>query len=314
MKKSILLIITILVVYATGCNQAGASASATLSNPQPPTTIEEMKPAFTPDNAFNTYWFAGKAELCSYDYTINRYDEPRTGYCVFVFVTEDLSKNKQVKLDNATQAGSDKVPVLKLNALQKFQTGIYDYSLMNSLFTPIDINNYPHSLKTTTTVQDWCGHVFTQMNLKGNKYHVKSFSYFEIEGDKESDTEGGAMLEDEIFTRLRINPESLPNKKIKIVPNLTYTRLRHKPIEAENASIEIKDEAAGVKSCIVNYPDIKRRLVVSFEAFSPHKILGFTEFDGEKIMSEAKLKKSMMSDYWAKHDLKSDPLRKELGL
>jgi hypothetical protein len=314
MKKSILLIITILVVYATACNQAGANASAALSNPQPASTTEEMKPAFVTDNAFNAYWFAGKAELCSYDYTINRYDETRTGYCVFIFVTEDLSKSKQVKLDNAAQAGTDRVTVLKLNALQRFQTGIYDYSLMNSLFTPIDINNFPHSLKTTTTVQDWCGHVFTQMNLKGNKYHVKSFSYFETEGDKESDTEGGAMLEDEIFTRLRINPESLPNKNIKIVPNLTYTRLRHKPIEAAKASIEIKDETAGVKSCIVNYPDIKRRLVVSFEGVSPYKILGFTEFDGEKIMSEAKLKKSMMSDYWAKHDLKSDPLRKELGL
>ena len=314
MKKSILLIITILVVYATACNQAGANASASFSNPQSATPAEEMKPAFMTDNAFNAYWFAGKAELCSYDYTINRYDESRTGSCVFIFVTEDLSKSKQVKLDNAAQAGSDRVPVLKLNALQKFQTGIYDYSLMSSLFTPIDIINFPHSLKTTTTVQDWCGHVFTQMNLKGNKYHVKSFSYFEMEGDKESDTEGGAMLEDEIFTRLRINPESLPNKNIKIVPNLTYTRLRHKPIEAENASIEIKDEAAGVKSCIVNYPNIKRRLVVSFEGVSPYKILGFTEFDGEKILSEAKLKKSMMSDYWAKHDLKSDPLRKELGL
>lgn len=316
MKNLFLCIITISAVAFGGCNQAGNAVSG--STEAAKKDAPQVVLASATDSQFNDYWYAGKAEICSYDYTINRYDEPRNGYNVFVFVTEDLSASKQVKLDDPIKAGNDRVPVLKLNALQRFQTGIYDYSMMSSIFTPVDIQNRPRSLKETTTVQDWCGHVFTQMNLKGDKYHIKSFSYFEMEGDQESDTEpalmGGAMLEDEVFTRLRINPASLPTSSIKIIPNLTYTRLRHKPIAAVGASIDIKDGEAGMKICTVNYPTIKRRLEVYFEAAFPHKIKGFVEYDGDKKMSEAKLKKSIMSDYWAKHDLKSDPLRKSLGL
>ena len=315
MKNIFLCIITILVVALISCNQANnGNISEKSASPSSTNTAETKAVApFITSQEFNEYWYAGKAEISSYDFTINRYDEIRKGDGVFVFVTEDLSKAKQVKLDDAGSAGADRVPVLKLNALQKFQTGIYDYSLMSSLFTPIDINNYPNSLKETTTVQDWCGHVFTQLNLKGNQYHVKAFSYFETEGDKESDTEGGALLEDDVFTRLRISPTSLPSK-VKMIPNLTYTRLRHKPIITQNATIEIKEGDTGKKICTVNYPDIKRRLEVTFEASFPHKILKYVEYDSDKIMSEATLKKTIMSDYWAKHDIKSDPLRKELGL
>lgn len=316
MKNLFLNIITISAVGFMACNQNGNNASNPVSASQSADQAEAGKALFasTTPNEFNAYWFAGEAEICSYDYSINRYDEPRNGYGVFIFVTEDLSKSKHVKLDDPAKAGNDRVPVLKLNALHRFQTGIYDYSLMSSIFTPLDIQTYPHTLKSTTTVQDWCGHVFTQLNLKGDKYKVASYSYFETEGDKESDTEGGAMLEDEIFTRLRINPASLLSGKIKMIPSITYTRLRHKPIAAQNAMIEMKEGQNGMKMCVVIYPDINRRLEVNFEAAFPHKIMSFAEYEGNKKMSEAKLKKIVMSDYWAKHDVKSDPMRTELGL
>ena len=309
MKKVVLGIITVSTVLFFSCKPANSDVQGFKSIAK----MDLGKPTFVADNGFNQYWYAGKAELSSYDYIINRYDEPRTGYAVMVFVTEDLSKTKQVKLDNPAAAGDDRVPVLKLNAIQRFQTGIYDYSLMSSLFTPVDIQNFPHSLKSTTTVQDWCGHVYSQLNLTDKGYHISQYSYFEMEGDKASDTEGG-MLEDEIFTRLRINPQSVVTKSVKMIPNLTYTRLRHKPIAPQNAIIDIKDGEKGLKTCIVTYPDIKRRLEVSFEATFPYKIKGFKEYDGEKVMSEARLRKSIMSAYWEQHDLKSDPLRKELGL
>ena len=306
MKKHSFFIITFFMVVVLGCNQPPKPVEST---PQYPA----KQISYMPTGDFNAYWYAGKAELTSYDYQINRYDEPRTGYAVFVFVTEPFSKSKQVKLDDAQKAGEDDVNVLKLNALQRFNTGIYDYSMMTSLFTPVDLAKYPHSLKTTTTVQDWCGHVFTQLNWTGgNKYTTHQYSYFETEGDKSPDTEG-VLLEDEIFTRLRISPESLPTGTIKVIPNLTYSRIRHKPVEGMNAKIEIKDGNSGTKICILIY-ESKRRLEVSFEAAFPHKILGFVEFDGDKEMSRATLKKTMMSDYWAKHDNKSAFLRKDLGL
>jgi hypothetical protein len=305
MKNLFLGIITVYWVAFSGCDNA----------PKQMAVANEGKAVLTSqvNNDFNAYWYAGKAELNSYDYYINRYDEPRNGYGVFVFVTEDLSKSKQVKLDNPAAAGDDRVPVLKLNAIQRFQTGIYDYSMMSSLFTPVDIQKYPRSLKATTTVQDWCGHVFSQLNLKGDKYHISQYSYFEMEGDNISDTEG-AMYEDEVFTRLRINPMSLPTASTRIIPNMTYTRIRHKPIAPQNAKIDIKDAPNGLKTCIITYTDVKRRMEVSFEAAFPHKIMGFTEYEGDKKLSEAKLRKTLMDAYWEHHDLKSDPMRADLGL
>ena len=311
MKKNISLVILLLCTAFLACD-APNSGSQKVANVATSLQTTVVQTAFNA-NEFNAYWFAGKAELAAYDLKIDRYDEPRKGYAAFVFVTEDLSKSKHVKLDDPAKAGDDRVPVLKLNALARFQTGIYDYSLMSSLFTPIDLIKNPHSLKATTTVQDWCGHVFTQMDYqKNNTYKVNQFSYFETEGDKVFDTEG-SLLEDEIFTRLRINPSSLPEKAM-IIPNLTFTRLRHKPVAASNATISFKDVADSLRICTVNYPELKRRLEVTFQANFPHKIMAFAEFQDNKEMSRATLLKTMMSDYWNKHDNQSAYLREMFGL
>ena len=310
MKKYFISTTALLLALFLGCDAPNSSVKSVSASASSSSTATNTPPSA---NDFNSYWYAGQAELSSYDLKIDRYDEPRKGYVAFVFVTEDLSKSKHVKLDDPAKAGDDRVPVLKINALSRFQTGIYDYSLMSSLFTPVDIAKMPHSLKATTTVQDWCGHVFTQMDyVKDNTYKVNQFSYFEMEGDKVFNTEG-VLLEDEIFTRLRINPSSLP-EKAAIIPNLTFTRLRHKPVTASNATIAFKDIEGGLRLCTVNYPDIKRRLEVTFEAAFPYKIMGFAEFNADKEMSRATHRKTIMSDYWNKHDNKSDYLREMLGL
>lgn len=311
MKKNFFSAIILLFIIFSACDSGNSSVKVILHDADS-TDAKAINAAFN-TNDFNTYWYAGKAELTSYSLEINRYNEVRKGYTAFIFVTEDLSKSKHVKLDDPANAGDDRVPVLKLNALSRFQTGVYDYSLMSSLFTPVDIAKMPHSLKATTTVQDWCGHVFTQLDyVKDNTYKVNQFSYFEMEGDKVFNTKG-VLLEDEIFTRLRINPSSLP-EKAAIIPNLTFTRLRHKPITASNATISFKDIEGGFRTCIVNYPDLKRRLEVTFEAAFPHKITAFSEFGEDKELSRATLLKTMMSDYWTKNDNQSAYLREMLGL
>jgi hypothetical protein len=311
MKKNISIAIILLFLGFMACD-APNSGVKNVANVAATESAKAVNVAFNATD-FNAYWYAGKAELSAYDLKIDRYDEPRKGYVAIVFVTEDLSNAKHVKLDDPAKAGEDRVPVLKINALSRFQTGIYDYSLMSSLFTPIDLTKHPHSLKATTTVQDWCGQVFTQLDyLKDNKYKVSQYSYFESEGDKVFDTEG-SLLEDEIFTRLRINPASLP-EKAQIIPNLTFTRLRHKPVVASSATITFKDLENDLRVCTVNYPELKRRLEVTFEAKSPYKIMGFAEFQDTKEMSRATIRKTMMSDYWNKHDNQSAYLREMLGL
>ena len=126
---------------------------------------------------FRDYWHAGKAELNAYDLNQSRYGEDRAGKAVLIFVTEDLYKKKQVKLDDPS--GRNKINVLKLNFTKKFITGIYPYSMMLSVFTPVNREREPSSIKATMSSQEWCGQVFTQVNLRGNRYIIKSHSYFE---------------------------------------------------------------------------------------------------------------------------------------
>ncbi len=99
--------------------------------------------------AFGNYWYQGKAEITSYRLNQARYGEIHNGHAVLIFVTEDFSKSKQVKLDIPEYVPDDRLKVLKLNYVKKFDTGIYPYSIMTSIFTPVDINNFPNSLKLT---------------------------------------------------------------------------------------------------------------------------------------------------------------------
>ncbi|NJO02264.1 MAG: hypothetical protein HC880_11765 [Bacteroidia bacterium] len=133
---------------------------------------------------FKDYWYQGKAEVSSYELEQSHYGEVHPGEAILIFVTEDFSKAAQIKLDYPDEAGSDAVSVLKLNLVKKFQTGIYDYSILQSTFTPVDVQNHPNTLKVTTSTQEWCGHTFTQLNWQKGKYKLQSHSYFESEGDQ----------------------------------------------------------------------------------------------------------------------------------
>ena len=129
---------------------------------------------------FKSYWYKGEAELNRYSLEQARYSELHEGAAVLVFVTEPFLKDKQVKLDGPYRSGADNV--LKLNRIHRFTTGVYDYSLMNSVFTAENAQAAP-TYKVSTTVQDWCGHVFNQLNLDGDSYKLQVRSYFEAEAD-----------------------------------------------------------------------------------------------------------------------------------
>jgi hypothetical protein len=52
---------------------------------------------------------------------------------------------------------------------------------MTSVFTPLDVLKHPLPLKITSSSQEWCGHVYTQINLSDDEYRVRIHSYFEKE-------------------------------------------------------------------------------------------------------------------------------------
>ena len=95
------------------------------------------------DVGSNKYWTQGKAEVNVYELSQNRYKENHPGKLISVFVTEDFLTDKQVK--NERYKNPNSTWTFKNIQLKKFTTGVYDYSLFTSVFTPIDRTKFPQS-------------------------------------------------------------------------------------------------------------------------------------------------------------------------
>jgi len=267
---------------------------------------------FSKDKEFNDYWYSGKAELNSYELKQSRYGEIRKGEVVLVFVTEPFSLSKQVKLDNPKKAGNDNVSVMKLNNVRKFTTGIYDYSIVSSTFTPINTEKHPYTLKLNTSIQEWCGHTFTQLNLKENNYQFQQFSYFENDGDTKKNI-SKALLEDELMTRIRLNKGQLPLGEIDLIFSTIYSRFAYKDLQATKATIS-KTETETTLNYKIDYLKYDRTITINVAKEFPYKILSWTEDNGDGLITEAHLKKSLNEPYWSQKNVSDESKRKELEL
>lgn len=301
--------------YLLGLLILGLSACAE----QPGTTAEQGTPVVStsnqgPPDEFGDYWYQGKAELTSYKLEQARYGQIHEGHAVLVFVTEPFSKKKQVKLDYPAGAGQDEVTVLKLNFTKKFVTGIYPYSMMQSVFSPVELTQYPHALKTSMTAQEWCGHTFTQLNLEKEAYRLHGFSYFESEGDVQKELPL-TWLEDEIWTRIRLNPADLPTGSLQMIPGSFFLRLKHHEFEAVKAEATLSTSEADAATQVyeLSFPGYDRQLRIRFERAFPHRILGWEErYNG--LTTKATRMEVLQDPYW-QHNRKQDTaLRARLGL
>ncbi len=297
---------------------AAALLLAGCSHAPEPAPAAPAAPA--PDPRFGAYWYQDEAEITSYRLDQARYGEMRSGSAVLVFVTEDFSRTKEVKLDDPAAAGDDAVKVLKLNLIKKFVTGIYAYSMMTSVFTPIDLAAEPRTLKVTTTSQEWCGQTFTQLNLVPDAYRVRAFSYFESEGDRDFAIDP-ALLEDEIWTRIRIDPDSLPTGEIELVPGTMTQRLRHTPIEVAPAEASREDGGDGTTVYRISYRDDDHVLAIRYRTEFPHEIEGWEETyvdpfaeEPRRLTTRAVKDRRVLLDYWRHHGTDDVHWREELGL
>ena len=279
-------------------------------------TQEEVQALFAqlPSNAdFGNYWYSGKAELNVYDVSISRYGENRHGQGLFIFVSEDMDAERQVKLEGDEEPERPKVNVLKRNSLLRFTTGIYDYSLMGSVFTPISLEKRLPALKDNMSAQDWCGHSFLQLNYKDKRYTLKQFSYFGREGDKEEKINEEALLEDDLFNWLRLSPNLLPEGEYTLLPGLFYLYLSHEKARPHAARLSYRSGEA-TPQCVIEYLHLKRTLVIDFEAEFPYRILGWTEKDDQKTLLKAELKQSIQAPYWTQNATEFEHLRDSLQI
>ncbi|WP_299365489.1 septum formation inhibitor Maf [Winogradskyella sp.] len=270
---------------------------------------EPIKPKTILSQEFKDYWYAGEAEITSYKLEQARYGEMRDGSAVLVFVTEDFLPDAQVKADNYSESN---IPVLKLNATKNFNTGIYPYSIMQSTFYPVANNE--HAIKVSASIQEWCGQVYTQLNNR-NDFEVMSHSYFQDEADQNFSIEK-TWTENELWTKLRIDPKSLPTGELSLVPSLEFTRLRHKTIKAYNAFANLD---GGVYT--ITYPELNRTLKISFDPEFPHEISGWEETtvngyggSAKTLTTKATKLESIKSAYWSKNNNADEGLRETLKL
>ncbi len=260
------------------------------------------------------YWYDGKAEISTFQLTQARYGELREGTASLVYVTEPFSRTSNTKADKSS---SDNVPVLKLNKTHKFITGVYPYSLMASSFFPVE--DHSTSLKLASSIQEWCGMTYLEMKNEGN-LRFSLDSYFEGESfqDKKLNT---VILEDDLWSLLRLHPDQLPVGKLAIVPSMFYLQLRHIDLDAYEAFASIEKTSDNTVHYSIQYPSLERSLSIQFDGAFPHAVKGWKEsyFSGygsrrQRQESTGTLINAVKLDYWNKNRNADAHWREELGI
>ncbi len=277
------------------------------ANENTTTTSINEKPVRNLSQEWKDYWYAGEAEITSYSLKQSRYGEEREGTAALIYVTEDFLPEIQVKADARAESN---IPVLKLNATKKFVTGIYPYSLMTSTFYPV--KNEMHALKIAQSMQEWCGHTYTQLNNRSD-FELVSHSYFQGEADIEKKLPK-TYLENQVWTQLRIDPTQLPTGNFKMIPDFAYAAMKHKEIKPYEVTAILRPS-----SYTIEYLALQRTLVINFTQEFPHTIESWEENypdtrTGEIRSTRAVKMKTIKSAYWGKNKNADSTLRQELGL
>ncbi|HEU4365023.1 MAG TPA: hypothetical protein VFT13_06105, partial [Candidatus Krumholzibacteria bacterium] len=158
---------------------------------------------------------------------------------VMIFVTEPFSESKRVKADDAAANPADTFTALKLNLVRDFQTGIYDYNTMVSVFVRAETME---PAKVSFSSAEWCGHVYTEMTFAQKSIRGTVASYFEGEsGPISLARPRNGVGEDELFVALRgLRGDFLAagaTRTVPYLPGVLHARLAHKPLEWTQATI-----------------------------------------------------------------------------
>ena len=263
------------------------------------------------DGDFESHWRDGQAELSGYEWSVTRYGQQRIGQAVMIFVVEPFSKSQKVKLDHPSIAASDSFEAMKLNLVRDFQTGIYDYNTMVSVFT--DTMDFM-PVKTSFTSAEWCGHVYEELLFGPKRIKELYFSYFEGESSSRMlRSKKGGVTEDGLFILLRdLRDDFLEPGEKRVLPFLAgsfYRRLTHRRLEWSTCEIERLAEfktievPAGEFSVVVYSVKTGHRIGRFFiEKPYPHRIIRWQWTAPKDVNAEGsetgELTGTVRSPYW----------------
>lgn len=310
MRRLTALLVTLLV----GCSHEPPIEIATLQQP-------------LYDDAFWSVWHDGRAEIATYDLVTPRYGELRHGVAVAVFVTEDFADGPRVKADPGNHPANQVFPVLKLNLMKDFPTGIYDYNTMTSAFValaPVHERPAGFATKVAFSAQEWCGMAYSQVAFDRNIVRSSSHSYFDGEADR-NDTlayPDNGMASEALYAWARglAAPVVQPgeSRQVRLLRGLETVRLRHQPLVWESATLSHMPDTTHIEVRGVGYDvdvmsaeiDGGDRTTFYVENAAPYRIVKWTRSDGEV----AELVKSDRLAYWQLNHAGDERFLENLGL
>lgn len=270
------------------------------------------RPRSAASSTFWERWGDGRAELSSYRGTVIRYGAPRDAEQVLVLVTEPLDRDTLIKDDEA--APGARVQVLKLNSMLRFQTGVYPYSVMTSVFAPVD-RYYEHRFspaKITLSAQEWCGHVFLGVWPGQERFFARGLSYFASEGERDEtvETARDVLYEDALPIQLRELDGPFADGgdwSGQLVPSLWRARRDHAPLRPERATIARAEEGE-VTRFTLRAGELER--VYEIERGGDRRLLGWRSGDGEamRVVATERL------PYWQLNHPGDEEARERIGL
>lgn len=266
------------------------------------------------DTSYDMNHYSGNAEIATYSLKKARYNGVHEGEVVLIFVTEPFLIEKQVKADNPNNDNS--VNVLKMNRIDRFATGLYDYSQFTSVFTPIEKFSAQYPLKVTFGSQDWCGQSFMQMN-HNNGFDLMQRSYFESEGDTSFHIDH-VILEDNIFNMLKTSVDLLPVGDFDVFPSAATLRNSHQGMK-DYSAIGKSYESEGLYVYEYEIPALKRTVEIQVDLEQNNRIVSWKEtyptvFDGELRTSIYELKGVESMPYWKYNRVEDVEKRSEFKL
>lgn len=273
---------------------------------------------------FYEYWGDGLAEVSSYKVVQSRYGEDRTGYGVMIFVTEDVDRNSLIKVESE-RPKQERIYALKLNNILKFTTGIYDYSVMTSVFSAVEplAQSQPFELlKLNMSSQEWCGHVFEEVRLTDGRLSGDLNSYFEREGRQQWSFDRPREFASEDHLLIRIRELKGPfmaegeSRTMTMLSSLWQFRIRHKKRELVEVTlakgtreeVTIRDTEYSAVPWSWSYGT--RHKTVWVDTVYPHRILRWKSSEGGR----GELMVSKRLAYWGQHDIADEHLRDELEI
>ena len=271
---------------------------------------------------FYAHWADGKAEVSSYAVAQPRYRELRSGYGVMIFVTEDLHRQTLLKVESPVRE-ADRFYALKLNHLLKFTTGIYDYSVMTSVFSQVEGERHPFELRRISfSAQEWCGQVFDEALFSGGQINGRISSYFASEGRGAYQLAQPEHFASEDHLLIRVRELQGPVmalgevRELTVLPSFWQLRQAHRPHALASGRLhkaaeeQIQTAAGALASVRWELHIGPRQPTLWTEKAYPHRILRWEDGAGGR----GELLRTIRVPYWQLQANADEVYRRELGI